>query len=144
MTANDKPAFAQAFARLAVAFPEKVDAVDVTVYLNGLIQHEIEFVIAAAELLIRGSWFPKVGIWHQQAAKVELERIAEQRALLARRDSPQCEKCSDTSWALVDGRVHPCECRQIRRLEVLGRRPALPDQRQVPDATTPDRTTRCR
>jgi hypothetical protein len=37
---------------------------------------------------------------------------------------PLCAGCEDTGWArLEDDRVKPCDCRRLRRLEILGRRP---------------------
>lgn len=131
MTAADKPAFAKAFARLNVAFREKqTDAATMFVYFDGLDDREIEFVVAAAERLVRSPWFPKVSEWHAEACKVEAERVEAQRALLRKLPTPLCAACSDTGWAIndADHRAVRCGCSAQRRLEVLGRQPwpALP------------------
>jgi hypothetical protein len=129
VTDADKPAFLQALYKLAVAHREKEPEVtQARVYFQSLTDIEIEFVVAAAERLVRAEYFPRVGEWRSAAAKIEAERVAEQRAFLRSLPEPLCGCCSDTSWALnADGRVHRCDCQHLRRLEVLGRRtPALP------------------
>jgi hypothetical protein len=154
MTTVDKPAFAQAFSRLCVAHREKeTDALTMRVYFEGLQDREIEFVVAAAERLLRASWFPKLGDWCQAAVTIEAERIAEQRALLRKLPTPLCPACGDSGW-VEDANTPPprrkkllrpnpkdrttpefvgapsnnasmvrCDCQRLRRLEVLGRQP---------------------
>ena len=122
----DRPVFVQAFNRLAVALREKEpDVVMLRVYFAALMPHEIEFVVAAADRLAADApWFPKVSEWRAVAATIEAERIDAQRALLRKLPAPLCAECSDTGWTRdADDRVSRCECRQLRRLEVLGRRP---------------------
>lgn len=131
MTDADKPAFARAIARLAVALREKdPDAVMMRVYFDTLRDIEIEFVVAAAERIVTsGQWFPKVTEWRATAARVETERRQAHRALLSKLPTPLCDVCRDTGWMPHDdGRVSRCDCYELRRLEVLGRRawPALP------------------
>jgi hypothetical protein len=161
VTPADKPAFGQAFARLAAAHREKdIDGITLHVYFEGLKAREIEMVVAAAERLMHAAWFPKLGDWHREAVKVETERIAEQRKYLRERPS-LCAACGDSGWvedtsapvaevkmarrnpssgkheeiALKESpRMKRCDCQQLRRLEVLGRRP-MP---MLPDAATHD------
>jgi hypothetical protein len=85
------------------------------VYFDGLKGREIEFVVAAAERLMRADLFPKLADWHREAVKVEAERVEEQRALLRKLPSPLCLACSDTGWRHAGhGRVHPCDCLKLR------------------------------
>jgi hypothetical protein len=101
------------------------------VYFEGLTDLEIEFVAAAAQRLIATSeWFPKVSEWRIAALKLRGERIEAQRAYLRSLPEPLCALCTDTSWREDEnGDVRPCECRQARRDELLGRQPwpALPE-----------------
>lgn len=124
MTATDKPRFVQAFARLALALRENdPDGTTMRVYFEGLQSFEIEIVCAAAERLLRGSWFPKLGEWGRAANAVERERREAQQAFLRKLPTPLCAECGDTGWRLVDKRAHRCSCQELRRLELLGRRP---------------------
>jgi hypothetical protein len=123
MTAADKPTFAGAFARLAVAFREKApDAVQLRVYFDGLQDQDIECVVAAADRLMSATFFPKLGEWRAMVATIDRERTEDQRAWLRRLPEPLCAACSDTGWCCVGPGVAACECRELRRLEVLGRR----------------------
>jgi hypothetical protein len=133
MSETDKPAFAQAMARLAIALREKdPDVVTLRVYFDALRDLEIEFVVLAADRFVTGAqWFPKVTEWRAMAGRIEIERRHAQRALLSKLPTPLCEVCGDTGWVRNeddDNRVSRCACHELRRLEVLGRRawPALP------------------
>jgi tRNA(Ile2) C34 agmatinyltransferase TiaS len=131
VTDVDKPAFLQAFTRLAVALREKdPDVLMMRVYFDALQDIEIELLLLAAErLMTTAEWFPKVSEWRAAARQGEAERVELQRILLRKRAAPLCPTCGDTGWADgAEGRVRPCPCRDERRLEVLGRRPwpALP------------------
>jgi hypothetical protein len=126
MTDADRPMFAQAVARLAVALGEPApDAAMLLVYFRALNDLEIEFVVAAAEQSItRAQWFPKTSEWRTLAVKIEADRLAEQRAILRKLPAPLCLTCNDTGWKReANDRVNRCECQRLRRLEVLGKRP---------------------
>lgn len=135
MTDHDKPAFAQAINRLAIATRElSPDTAKIRVYFDALKALEIEFVVAAAAALEDGQWFPKVGEWKEAAAKVERTRVDEQRAVMRKLKTPLCLACNDTGWEdKGDNRVGKCDCAKQRRLEVLGRRP-MPE---LPESTEP-------
>lgn len=133
MTDSDKPAFVQAFNRLALALREKdPDSLTLRAYFDALHDLEIEWVTAAADSLVRRAeyGFPKVPDWHREAQRIRAERVAAQRARLRRLPEPLCAECSDTGMRYVEGGAAPCPCRQQRRLELLGRvespTPALP------------------
>ena len=106
---------------------------------------EVEFVAMAAERFAKGvavqddgqAWFPKAPEWRALALKVEREREDALRAQIKRLPAPLCRDCDDTSWRAIEGdrrAVVPCECRSLRRLEVLGRRP-MPTLHEAPAAT---------
>lgn len=108
------------------------DADEMTIrgYFDVLKDAELEFVADAARRLARKvnaegqSWFPKTGEWLREAVSVEHERLEQQRAYLRSLPAPLCGACSDTGWRRrEDDRVEPCACRNVRRLELLGRRP---------------------
>lgn len=131
MTDADKPVFAASMARLCLALREKdPDAAQMRVYFEGMRELEIEFVTAAAEQIASyAEWFPKASEWREAAVKLEHTRVEAQRAMLRKLHVPLCAACSDTGWDRPDDdRVTPCDCRKLRRLELLGRRPmpALP------------------
>lgn len=126
MTDVDRPAFAQTMNRLCIALREKdPDAVQMRVYFEALKDLEIEFVSAAGHRLeASAKFFPKPAEWRLEAGKVERERIEAQRAVLRKLVQPLCAACDDTGWDRTqDDRVVPCDCRTLRRLELLGRRP---------------------
>lgn len=127
MTDDDKPAFVQAFTRLAIATrAPKPDALELRTYFDALASLPVEFVAAAAERLALGDFFPKLGEWRAAAITVERERQESQRAALRRLREPLCPVCRDTGWELLEGdRVRRCACVTERRLEVIGHR-ALP------------------
>lgn len=138
MTDADKPIFLQAVARLAVSLREKdPDVVLLRVYFDALRDCEIEFVVAAADRLANAKWFPKVGEWRAMASRIEAERREAHRAILRRLPAPLCDACSDTGWIRnSENRVSRCECQELRRLEILGRRtwPELPSGQPTEDA----------
>jgi hypothetical protein len=117
--------FAPIFGALAVQL-RQTDADEVTIrsYHDAMKDLEPEFVAMAARSLAQSSeWFPKTSEWIAEAAKIERERTEELRARL--RNLPiQCVACDDTGWAPNErNEVTPCDCRKLRRLEILGRRP---------------------
>lgn len=138
MTEADKPAFTQAFSRLAVAFREKApDAVQLRVYFDVLKAFDVELVVDAAARLMRQEWFPKVGEWARVARQIELERIEEQKARLrqaAKYAAPLCAACDDTGWIVEGTGAKRCACVSQRRVELLGRvpPPALPPAPSTP------------
>lgn len=134
--------FSDLFVLLATQL-RQTDADEATVhgYYDALKDIEPEFLAAAAKELARSAeWFPKTSEWRAAAAKVERERIEEQRAMLRKLTTPLCSACDDTGYEMVDGRARRCACSTLRRLEVLGRRPqpALPEARE-PDPTAATR-----
>lgn len=127
MTDADRPAFVGALARLAVALREpEPDVAMMRTYFDALGDLEVEFVLAAADRLMRGTtWFPKVSEWRQMAKHIECEHIDAQQAMLRKRATPMCAGCGDTGWRMLEGnRATRCACVSQRRLELLGR--ALP------------------
>lgn len=138
MTDADKKPFATAMAKLAVALRELApDVVQMRIYFEALQDLELEFVTEAAErLMVNAAWFPKVSEWRAAAVHVERERLDAQRAFLRRLPAPLCAACTDTGWKPDGDGVRQCECRQQRRLELLGRRPwpALPEGQAVSSA----------
>jgi hypothetical protein len=131
MTDSDKPAFVQAFNRLALSLREKdPDAMTLRTYFDGVRDLEIEFVTAAADSLARRAeyGFPKVPDWRREAQRIESERDAAQRAGIRRLREPLCSDCGDTRVRYLEAGAAPCPCRHQRRLELLGRvpRPELP------------------
>jgi hypothetical protein len=136
MTLHD---FANIFAALAVQLRQTdADEATIRVYFEALKDLEVEFLAMAATRLARESdWFPKTSEWRAMAAKVEAERVEVQRADLRKRRAPLCVACSDTGWMPdLHGRVRKCECRKLRRLELLGRRPwPTPEIGPAPDTS---------
>ncbi len=146
MTDADKPAFAAAFGRLCIALREKEpDAASMRVYFEALRLWEIELVTAAALKLGTAvndqgqAWFPKAGEWRAAVARLEADRIQQQKAILSKLPEPLCADCGDTGWAREEDRVRPCRCRRLRRMELLGRRPmpTLPEATEEQSATIP-------
>lgn len=136
MTDADKPAFAQAFSGLCFALREKEpDAVQMRTYFKALDDFDVELVAAAAERMAASAeWFPKAPEWRACVVKIETERIALQRDVIRKRriagEPPLCAACDDTGFTENEAhRFRRCDCRDMRRLEILGRRPmpALPE-----------------
>lgn len=133
--------FSGVFALLAVQL-RATDADEATVraYYKTLQEVEYEFVAMAATSFGRGdslneqgeAWFPKAPEWRAKALKIQRDRVDELQARLRKLPAPLCLECDDTGWRparVLSGRVVKCECRTLRQLEVLGRRPmpALPE-----------------
>ena len=139
--------FAELFASLALQLQKSdADEAMARAYFTALKGLEPELVTMAAQRMgqrggaLNGNsphWFPKSSEWKALALKIEGERGAE----VARRireyhqlaHAPLCLACEDTGWIASTSqggseRWRHCDCRQLRRLEVLGRRPmpALP------------------
>jgi hypothetical protein len=133
--------FSKIFGPLAVQL-RATDADETTVraYHRSLQDLEPEFVAMAAERLARtADWFPKTSEWRETADTIERERRDQQQAILRKLVDPLCADCRDTGWAPLRDGVTPCDCRTLRRLEVLGRRPmpALPDGAKERDGLDP-------
>lgn len=133
MTDADKRAFDQAINRLCVSLRSPaLDAPEKRVYFEKLKDLEIEFVVLAAEALTEtAQFFPKTSEWRGAALKVERDRRTAQIDFLRSLPEPLCATCGDTTWAPEGDGVRPCTCRQMRRMELLGRRP-LP---MLPEST---------
>lgn len=117
--------FSEVFAPLAIQL-RATDADEATIrgYYRAMSDLELEFVAMAAERLAKtAEWFPKTSEWRSACAAVVRERIEQQRALLRDLPEPLCAACRDTGWEHVGAGVKRCGCQQLRRLEVLGRRP---------------------
>lgn len=102
---------------------------------------EPELVALAAQRLGKGAtlndkgeaWFPKAPEWRALAGKIEGERaelLAARLRQLHKAGIFACLACEDSTWQQVtdhnSARWKPCDCRKLRRLEVLGRRPLPP------------------
>lgn len=130
MTEQDRPAFLQAFNRLAVALKEAQDETGVTlrVYFDALADLEIEFVVAAVPVLLREAWFPKTGEWWRTAHTIRLERVRAQRERMLQSPTPWCDACGDSGWKPVRlvrrgqpiSGVERCACVAQRYQELLG------------------------
>lgn len=130
--------FSEIFALLAVQLRcTDADEAMARAYYEALKDLEPEFIAMAAHRLARATnpdgqaWFPKTAEWRQSASSVEADRMAELRGRLRKMPEPLCAACNDTGWELVENRARRCGCVQLRRLEILGRRPmpALPEAR---------------
>lgn len=126
--------FAEVFAILAMQL-RAGDTTDVTIqaYYKILRDVNLELVKLAAEYIARNEqYFPKTSEWLDRTRRLYFERHEQQRELiqrLHRQGKELCESCSDTGWRREQGTssVKPCECVNIRRDELLGRR-ALPER----------------
>jgi hypothetical protein len=119
-------AFARVFGPLAIQLRAgDVDEVTIRVYYDTLKDLPLEFLAMAAEEMGRSAeWFPKTSEWRAAARKVETERRRHQKVLLSSLAEPLCRACDDTGWALdATRRAYQCDCRTLRRLELLGVRP---------------------
>jgi hypothetical protein len=134
------PEFSKVFAVLAIQLG-KSDADEATIrsYYQALRDLDVELVAMAAECMAkRGGaqegesrhWFPKTSEWRTVVEKIDTDRSDALKARLRKLPEPLCNACNDTGFARDEAknRVTPCDCRKLRRLEVLGRRPmpALP------------------
>lgn len=151
MTADDRPAFLQAFNRLAVALRLPVAEIDGAmhgIYFDALRDLPIEAVEAAVLPLSRvpGFGFVRTTEWHQAAERAQVEQTL--RALPPGREEPwqfECAYCEDTGWEerqCDGGRVcgrpkeHPahtfataCSCRDSNR--TFQRHHRVPKGREV-------------
>lgn len=123
------PEFANLFAVLAIQL-RQTDADEATIrgYYKALDDLDLELVQMAAERLAASSeWFPKTSEWRMAVDKIRAERTAQLDETLRQRrklGQPLCLVCEDTGWKTrEDNRVERCECRQLRQLEIIGRRP---------------------
>lgn len=129
--------FTEIFALLAVQL-RFGDADEATIrgYYKAMKGLEPELVALAAQRFAAGAsvddngtaWFPKAPEWCAMAAKVEKERVAELAGVIRKRrfaNQPLCNDCEDTCWRqnAATKRYERCQCADMRRLEVLGRRP---------------------
>lgn len=139
MTLQD---FSGIFGLLAVQL-RFVDADEVTIrgYYQALKDLDLELIAMAAQRFGKGAtlndkgeaWFPKAPEWRALAGKIEGERSEALKAVLRKLPQPLCVACQDTGWTHVarieeaphshEGRWTHCDCRRLRRLEILGRRP---------------------
>lgn len=131
--------FTDVFAPLAIQLrATDADEATIRVYFNALKDLELEFIqMAATQLSVKAEWFPKTSEWRAAAKEQEIKRLAEHKARLVARQKaglpPLCAACDDTGWRPSTteplNAVVRCDCRRLRRLEVLGRRPlpALPE-----------------
>lgn len=129
--------FSEVFALLAVQTRNTdADVATIRGFYVSLEDVELEFIAAAAERWQRANkWFPSTADWRQTAQAIESERMEQQRAILRKLPRPLCAACDDTGWSRdAADQVSRCECRHLRRLEVLGRRPmpALTEGRSDP------------
>lgn len=135
--------FTEIFALLAVQMRfNDADEATIRGYYKALSGLEPELVAMAAHRFAQGvsvnenyeAWFPKAPEWRAMTVKIEKERTDELTARL-RHLPVQCAACDDTGWAPSGQGVVKCECRKLRRLEILGRRPmpALPPHQSASD-----------
>src|SRR5688572_18322714 len=98
MTDDDKPVFVRLLARLSVALREpEPDVITLQTYYAALQDVEVEFLVAAADRLLRGaSWFPKPAEWRTMVSTIAAERLEAQRAFLRKLPAPLCPRCDDT------------------------------------------------
>jgi hypothetical protein len=133
--------FSHIFALLAVQL-RFTDADDATIrgYFEALKDLEPELLAFAAQRMAqRGGadsehphWFPKTSEWRAMSGKIEGERAEQLKGIQRKLPQPQCLVCDDTGWTRAkkigtqsssEDRWKHCDCRQLRRLEILGRRP---------------------
>lgn len=102
---DDAHAFKQAFNRLAVATRLPADQADKAmqrIYFEGLEDLSLEAVtLAAQEIGLKSSWFPKLAEW-REAAKLH-EQVIRLRSLPAPREEPwhhECPQCEDSGFVI--------------------------------------------
>lgn len=134
--------FSEVFALLAVQLrATDVDEATIRGYYAALKDLDLELVAMAAQRMgqqggaVEGDnrhWFPKTSEWRVLTGKIEGERTEALRAVLRKLPLPLCRACEDTGWIQAskigdqhsnNARWKHCDCRTLRRLEVLGRRP---------------------
>lgn len=133
--------FSNVFCQLAIQLQfREADEATIRSYYTALKGLDLELIAMAADHYARRhvndkgeAWFPRSAEWADTAHRIERQRWAALRDRLRRLPRPACLACDDTGMRPVhDGVprfVRSCECRVLRRLEVLGRRPwpALPE-----------------
>ena len=123
--------FAPIFVMLALQLhASDADEAVITAYHAVLADLDTELVAEAARRLARKvnhdgeAWMPKAPEWRVAAGQVKAEWQEKQRALLRKLPQPLCPRCGDTGWKRMStGRVRPCDCRELRHQELLGRQP---------------------
>jgi hypothetical protein len=134
VTEQDKPAFAQAFNRLAVALrlpAVEVDPAMQQIYFDALKDLPIAAVVGAVSGLSKtaGYGFPRTSEWYSVAERCRVELTL--KALPASREEPwhhECPHCEDSGWELREcdgdricgrpkthaahGFASPCSCRE--------------------------------
>lgn len=146
--------FTEIFALLAVQLRfSDADEATIRGYFKALSDIEPELIAMAAQRFAQGdslndqgqAWFPKAPEWRALAFKIKTQRQDEQRAILRKLADPLCLACRDTGFALngETNRVRRCDCAELRRLEILGRRPMpiLPAHEPTSDSTQLARVT---
>jgi hypothetical protein len=130
--------FEDVFSPLAIQLrASDVDEATIRAYFGVLEDIDLELLrLAATHLARTASFFPKSSEWRDAAAQIEKSRqleLSQRLRAYHRRGLELCFGCGDTGWMRDDttNRVRRCECQDMRRLEVLGRRPlpALPAAR---------------
>jgi hypothetical protein len=101
---------------------------EIRAYYAALKDLDLEFIqMAAQELAKTAEWFPKSSEWRDTAKAIERRRsfaLADTLRQLHRHGVEICAGCGDTGWYLdAENNAKPCDCRKLRRLEILGRRP---------------------
>lgn len=122
--------FSKVFAVLAIQLrANDVDATTAKVYYNTLKDVDAALIQLAAGTLARtAQFFPKTSEWLDETTRIESERRLKQGDAirqLHRMGRELCIGCGDTGWKRDEttNRVARCECQDLRRLEILGRRP---------------------
>lgn len=125
--------FSNVFAVLALQLrATDADEPQARAYFEALKDLDLELVRAAAirfadEPGDNHAWFPRVPEWKAGVAKITAERTEELRSRLRSLPVPLCRVCEDTGWAPRATGVTRCDCQELRRLEIIGRRP-MPDR----------------
>lgn len=121
--------FSNVFAVLALQLRcSDADAAMAKAYFQALKDLDLELVqMAAVQFSTQpgdnDSWFPKTAEWRAMVGKITVDRKEALKARLRALPAPLCLACEDTGWAIDTAGAKPCACREMRRLEVLGRRP---------------------
>lgn len=135
--------FSGVFGVLAIQL-RATDADEATIraYYEALKGLDLELVQMAAQRFAgvpgdNEAWFPKTAEWQATVAKITADHTEELRARLRSRPVALCLACGDTGWAPSDNGVTRCDCQELRRLEIIGRRP-MPERvvNAVPERPT--------
>lgn len=130
--------FEGVFSPLAIQLrASDVDEATIRAYFRALEDVDLELLrLAATNLARTAHFFPKSSEWRDAATQIEKSRqleLSERLRAWHRRGLELCYGCGDTGWVRDEttNAVRRCECQDMRRLEVLGRRPlpALPAAR---------------